>query len=154
MTTMNLKTLRKQAKSARKARPVKDDASAARMAQEAARLAADAAEMAAADLEAANTAKAVAAQRMASSHEPNPAVSALLETLQQTLAQQTEMVNSLTAMVGSQSKRLEAAIARPVQVEAGDVEVNMPERQMPTSFTCEFDDGRTATLTPNFESVH
>ncbi len=149
--TMNLKTLRKQAQSARKARPVvKDDATAVRLAQEAARLAADAAKMAAADLDAANNAKMATAQQM---HDPNPAVSALLEVLQQTLTLQTE---TLLDMMEKQGQRLEAVMARPVQVEveAGDVEVNMPERQHPTSFTCEFDDGRTATLTPNFESVH
>ncbi len=74
---MNLKTLRKKAKSARKVRPVvRDDAHAVRLAPEAARLAADAAKMTAADLDAANTAKTDAAQLM---HDPNPAVSALLE---------------------------------------------------------------------------
>ncbi len=141
--TMNLKTLRKQAKSERKARPVKEDAPAARMAQEAARLAANAAMMGAADL---YTAKMVATQ-----HDLSPQVSALLEALQQTLTAQTATIFD---MMEKQGRRLEAAISRPVQVEAGDVEVNMPERQQPTSFTCKFDDGRTATLTPNFEAIH
>ena len=141
--TMNLKTLRKQAKNESKARPIKDDAPAARMAQEAARLAANAAMMGAADL---YTAKMVATQ-----HDLSPQVSALLEALQQTLTAQTATIFD---MMEKQGRRLEAAISRPVQVEAGDVEVNMPERQQPTSFTCKFDDGRTATLTPNFEAIH
>ncbi len=139
--TMNLKTLRKQAKNESKARPIKDDAPAARMAQEAARLAANAAMMGAADL--------YNAKMAATQHDLSPQVSALLEALQHTITVQTATIFD---MMEKQGKRLEAAMSRPIQVEAGDVEVNLPER--PSSFTCEFDDGRTATLTPNFESVH
>ncbi len=175
--TTTLKTLRQKAKSARKARPVaKGDSSAVRMAQEAARLAADAADMAASDLMAAEEAKAVASQNRAKAEAPNPAVMAVQDTLQmvqQTLAQQAGMIQSLAQMLGKQMPEQQATMVnalatslekqnqqmatimnRPVHVEAGDVEVNMPERQMPTSFTCEFDDGRTATLTPNYEMTH
>ncbi len=85
---------------------------------------------------------------------PDPVAIATLQTLQGALAQQAQMLAALSSLVESQGKQLQAVLKRPVEVTGGDVEVNMPEQQRPTSFTCEFDDGRTATLTPNYEATH
>lgn len=87
--------------------------------------------------------------------EPDPVAVATLQTLHATLSHQAEMLGALSSLVETQGKQLQALVKRPIKVEAGDVEVNLPEAPpRPVSFTCEFDDGRTATLTPNYEALH
>ncbi len=76
----------------------------------------------------------------ASAPVPDPKI-AELETY---IVQQNEQITSLREQIaGLMNKKVE------VDVTAGDVEVKMPEQ--PTRLDIEFEDGRTATVTPVYE---
>ena len=65
-----------------------------------------------------------------------------------------EMMRSINAkneQIAGLLSQLSRLLSRNIEVDvsAGSVEVAMPER--PSSLTIEFDDGRTATVTPNYE---
>lgn len=84
---------------------------------------------------------------------PDPVAMATIDTLQQALGRQDRVLSELSALVARQGQQLETLLKRPVDVavEAGGVEVNIPDAPKPSSFLCEFDDGRTATLTPLYD---
>lgn len=159
-----LKNRRREAAAKTAAKRTPRAAEAAKQAADAAQAAATAAAQAlAAEQQAAEQQNALDVSR----ETPDPVALATLETLQQTLAQQSQpdqvamatltalqqTLTELSALVARQGKQIETLLKRPVDVavDAGGVEVNLPDTPKPTSFVCEFDDGRTATLTPMYD---
>ena len=96
--------------------------------------------------------------------QPDPALDAYiavsaqqLQMLQQVVTTLSQTIVSMQQTMETQHQELMEALGRPIDVKSGDVDIHLPDESAqpprPVSFTCEFDDGRTATLTPNYEDM-
>ena len=94
--------------------------------------------------------------------ETRPKTAAVKESGQATMAalkamaaQHEDQMSALTEIVQQQGEQIKALLERPVSVESGPVEVNVPTGRKASSYKIEYNqNGRPARLIPEYETAH